>query len=390
MEAAWQPEGFCVPHASVYPFQWLWDSCFHAVVWAELGDDRCLTEIRSALANQDPHTGFVPHLTYWSRPDHHASFWGRSLTSSITQPPMYGHALACIVDAGVEVDDDTFARARAGLRHLLDRRRSGEVLVPVFHPWETGCDDSPRWDAWAASERPWDAVGWKATKGDLVADLVVDEQGFAVDSATFRVPSCGFNALVVWNCAELDRIGQSDDHLRQGAEVVRSGIAERWSRDLRTWTDDTPSGSVRTADALLCLLIDPRPEAVAELVDPMAFAGPFGIRGVHAAEASYDPDTYWRGPSWPQLDYLLLLALRRVGANHEAAALAGACARGANRSGMAEYWNAETGSGGGAIPQTWTALAQLFRGSSVSGTDVKRASKTSDSAGWPTPDAGPA
>ncbi|MEZ5229855.1 MAG: hypothetical protein R2710_25290 [Acidimicrobiales bacterium] len=123
MHAAWRDEGFCVPNDSVYPFQWLWDSCFHALVWAELDDPRALTEIRSALANQDPATGFVPHLTYWARPDHHASFWGRELTSSITQPPMYGHALARLVDHGVDIDDDTFARARAGLRHLLGRRR---------------------------------------------------------------------------------------------------------------------------------------------------------------------------------------------------------------------------------------------------------------------------
>ncbi len=364
MEEAWRDEGFCVPNAGVYPFQWLWDSCFHALVWAELGDPRALIEIRAALANQDPDTGFVPHLTYWARPDHHASFWGRPLTSSITQPPMYGHALARLVDHGVAIDDDTFARSQAGLRHLLARRRTGESLVPVFHPWETGCDDSPRWDAWAGTVSDadgWDGPAWKRTKGDLVEALVLDAAGSAVDSSAFRVASCGFNALVAWNIAELERIGRADVELITGAEAIRAALAARWDPELATWTDPTPSGAVRTADALLCLLVDPRPEAIAEVADDRSFSGERGIRGVHRDEPTYDPGTYWRGGSWPQLDYLVLVALRRAGA--DTGDLARRCAAGAVGSGWAEYWDADTGRGGGATPQTWTALALLFAGS---------------------------
>lgn len=352
-----------MPHAAVYPFQWLWDSCFHSLIWAGLGDDRALSELRSALTHQDPGTGFVPHLTYWSKSEHHAEFWGRSMTSSITQPPMYGHALARLADADDRVPPDLAAQARAGLANLLDRRRPGEMLVPVFHPWETGCDDSPRWDSWASTQTEragWDPVAWKQTKGALVDALLVDPNGFAVGSDGFRVASAGFNALVAWNIAELDRIGEADHRLRAGASEISKGLDTRWDPALATWTDDSASGTVRTADALLPLLIDPRPEALEALLDPEGFAGPFGIRGVHAAEPSYDPDTYWRGPSWPQLDYLLLQALRRAGLHDAVAELGQACAAGAEQSGWAEYWNAETGAGRGAIPQTWAGLALLF------------------------------
>ncbi|MEZ5227488.1 MAG: hypothetical protein R2710_12655 [Acidimicrobiales bacterium] len=107
-------------------------------------------------------------------------------------------------------------------------------------------------------------------------------------------------------------------------------------------------------------LVDRRPEAAALLCDADAFAGPYGIRGVHCDEPTYDPDTYWRGSSWPQLDYLLLVALRAAGFTEQAAELAQQCAAGAVGSGWAEYWNADTGVGGGATPQTWTALALLF------------------------------
>ena len=54
MLAHWRPEGHTVPNAEVYPWQWLWDSCFHALIWAELGrPERAVTELRSCLAEQD-------------------------------------------------------------------------------------------------------------------------------------------------------------------------------------------------------------------------------------------------------------------------------------------------------------------------------------------------
>ena len=83
-----------MPNATTYPWQWLWDSCFHAVCWAHLGEGgRAVAELGNVLAHQAP-DGFVPHLTYWDGADVHAGFWGRRGTSSITQPPMYGHAVA--------------------------------------------------------------------------------------------------------------------------------------------------------------------------------------------------------------------------------------------------------------------------------------------------------
>ena len=104
LDANWRQPGFCVPNAASYPWQWLWDSCFHAVCWAHLGEpDRARTELANVLSQQAA-DGFVPHMTYWSErgvpdDDTHAAFWGRPATSSITQPPMYGHAVAELVRA---------------------------------------------------------------------------------------------------------------------------------------------------------------------------------------------------------------------------------------------------------------------------------------------------
>ena len=94
MDDNWVPEGYAAPNSSVYPWQWLWDSCFHVLVWLALGDvDRSRRELAVALAPQVS-SGFVPHMHYVRRPGFHADLWGRQNGSSITQPPLYGHAVA--------------------------------------------------------------------------------------------------------------------------------------------------------------------------------------------------------------------------------------------------------------------------------------------------------
>jgi hypothetical protein len=111
MEAHWRPEGFTVPHASTYPFRWLWDSCFHSIIWLALGDaDRAVAELTFTLSVQED-DGFVPHLHYVGAPDHHASFWGRPAVSTISQPPVAGHAVATLERAGVDVPAEVRARA---------------------------------------------------------------------------------------------------------------------------------------------------------------------------------------------------------------------------------------------------------------------------------------
>lgn len=362
LEAAWRTEpggGFCVPHATTYPWQWLWDSCFHAVVWAHLDDERGLVEVRSALSSQDD-DGFVPHLRYAHEPRPHAAFWGRATTSSITQPPMYGHALAVLAEAG-QRDAELVDRATAGLRFLLERRRrSPDGLVELCHPWESGCDDSPRWDDVVPGG--WTPGAWYAAKGDLLRPIERSAAGAPLHNPAFAIGSAGFSALVAWNALELAGLS-GDDRLRAAATELAAAVDQRWDGARRTWVDDgitaTGSGRVRTADALLPVLLHPRPEAFEELLDPAAFGAPFGPRGVHLGEPTFEPSAYWRGSSWPQLAYLLWLAATRSGEAEAAASLSRSMVAGASRSGFAEHWVAETGAPLGAVPQSWSALASV-------------------------------
>lgn len=377
LSSHWLDDGYAMPNRDTYPWQWLWDSCFHAIVWAELGDERCVVELESLFAFQSS-SGFVPHMNYHPDPGAAESLWGRRGSSSITQPPMYGHAIAEVVRRGFEVGPSLIESAVAGLRFLLrDRKRTAAGLVSLAHPWESGCDDSARWDdalnpqeAAPSGQDAWHhrLPAWRKHKIELLSQLEVDGFGASISNPAFAVGSAGFNALVAFNAQELAGLG-NDDELARQAEELADIVSARWDDEAQTWVDDGPfehgSGRVRTTDAHFCLLADPNVDrcrrAAADLIDPACFGAPFGPRGAHVGEPTYDPDTYWRGPAWPQMSYLLWLGCRRAGAEGVADRLASSTHQGALASGLAEFWNPETGEGRGAIPQSWASISLAMR-----------------------------
>jgi len=371
LELHWREPGFCVPNATTYPWQWLWDSCFHSICWAHLGEaERARTELANVLAHQAG-DGFVPHMTYWQGGDTHAAFWGRKVTSSITQPPMYGHAVAELTRLGVNVGADTIERARRGLRFLIDQRMRLGTGIVIVHPWESGCDDSPRWDGWI--DGSWTFERGKALRGELAGALIGDTgralgaTSSPIGSNAFEVASAGFSALVSFNAAELASV-TGDQQLESDAVEIAAALDQRWNSDRMTWTDRVGVGpsktaAVRTLDALLGILVTTdesvRAGAWAEIDNESAFAADVGPASTHRLEPSFDLRAYWRGPAWPQLTYLFWVAAKRQQLDSLAARLGNCLVNGALRSDFAEYWQPDTGEGLGAIPQSWTALAAV-------------------------------
>jgi hypothetical protein len=365
LDAAWTGR-YAVPSPATYPSQFLWDSCFHAVVWAALGDDRAAVELGSVFRFQSP-AGFVPHVAYDADPGVLAGFWGREGCSSLTQPPMYGHACAELARRGFDVPAEVVERSAAGLRFLLDRRARVDGLVAACHPWETGADHSPRWDDWCPGG--FDPARWYDRKGELLASVERSAAGDPLANPAFVVAPAGFNALVAFNAMELGELA-GDDRLAAGGAEVAGAVEEQWDEEAVTWRDAGPrssgSGRVRVLDGLLPALVSRRPDrvaaALAAALDDRRYGGACGPAGVHRDEPAFAARTYWRGPAWPPLTYLLWLAARRAGDGDAAGRLAAMAGSGAVASGLAEYWDADDGTGLGAVPQSWAGLAVAMAG----------------------------
>ena len=219
----------------------------------------------------------------------HDSLWGRHGWSSITQPPVYGWTVAELDRRGIAVPDSVIERARAGLRFLLDvRRRSPSGLVEIVHPWESGCDHSPRWDDLVDPVPPgsgdptegddtdqldsalydadrYDDARWFERKGVLLTTIERTPAGSPIHNPEFAIGSVAFSAVSAWAAIELgNAIGDGD--LVAGGRDLATSLMARWDPVLRTYVDDGPaSGRVRTAEGLLPVLIEQRPDVVATI-----------------------------------------------------------------------------------------------------------------------------
>ena len=362
LELNWVADwGFTMPNRRKYPWQWLWDSCFHAIAWSALGDTRCRTELESLFSLQLP-TGFLPHMGYSADPQRSLALWRSAGRSDITQPPMYGHVLNVLAARGFGVEH-LYDRATRALRYLFEQRRDPvSGMIRVLHPWESGCDDSPRWDGW--DSRPFNERRWNRRKRELVRSLALKD-GAAWSNPEFEVASAGFSALVAFNARELARLTGGAELLNAAGELS-DAIDARWVEEKRTWSDVRVRGagsgaSARTLDALFAVLVS-RDEhhvdaAFADLFETGAFWRPHGPAGVASDERAYKPSRYWRGDAWPQEIYLMMVAARRRGRHEEAQRLAERLVLGCVGSGFSERWDPETGGALGATPQGWAALA---------------------------------
>jgi len=365
LEAHWDPaRGHCYPHGTRYPHQWLWDSCFTAICWAALGDGRAARELGTALSDQ-LQDGFVPHMRY-AGPTIDRGPLGHA--SSFTQPPVYAHAAARLAGHGVELPPDLLGRIDRALRFLWTRRRDRGGLVFIVHPWESGADDSPRWDSWLDAD--WTALRWdqpRFTAFDLhlVGQARFNRHGAAVASGGFQVAPAAFNALAGHAARELAALG-GDPRWRGRADALAAAVDARlWDDDQGLWSDAPLVGggastAVPTLDGVLPALVTAdaarAARALDQLLDQARFAAPFGLAYVARDHPKYQPDAYWRGTAWMQMNYLAVLAARRWGRDDVVSQVVAASRRAAVASGFAEHWNPETGQGHGAVPLTWSAL----------------------------------
>src|SRR3990167_10817091 len=85
---------YTVPSPDTYPYQWLWDSCFQAIILTHFNVTDAKKEILSLISAQFDN-GMIPHMVYWKPQDikdYELIKWGKEGTSSLTQPPMVAYA----------------------------------------------------------------------------------------------------------------------------------------------------------------------------------------------------------------------------------------------------------------------------------------------------------
>jgi hypothetical protein len=399
-----------VPSRRLYPHQWSWDSAFVAVGWARVAPERARRELETLLAAQwadgrvpqivfDPD---VPRDAYFPGPD----FW-RSAdvpgapareTSGIVQPPLHATAAWEVYRADPGPGREFLARVYPALsaqhEYLRRNRCDGDHLAVIVHPWESGQDNSPSWDA----ELGRVAVGPEvlgpyrrrdldhADPGDRPTDrdyarytalaARYREHGYQDRSALpehpFVVADPLFNALLGWSEEALARIADvlgvpSDPHRRRAAEVRDALLATHYDAEAgHFFARSLHSGLIReyAIGGLVPLVLD----LPGEVVDAMvrSVTGPrFALNG-RVPLPSYDltgtafrPSRYWRGPAWLNTSWLVLRGLQRHGRHAEATTLRAAMLAAVGGGGFREYFDPLSGAGRGSTDFSWSAALTL-------------------------------
>jgi glycogen debranching enzyme len=389
--------GSTVPSRRQYPHQWGWDAAYIAIGWSWIDPARAATELESLLAGQwedgrVPHIVFhpgVPEDAYFPGP----SFWGGP-TSGITQPPLHARAALEVAERGAGDDflRRVFGRLAAQHAYLATRRDAGGAgLAAIVHPWESGLDDSPAWDAALAavelppggvepyerqdrrhvdpSERPSDAAY------DRFVHLAgaYRERGYADDGdSAFLVEDPLFNAIWLWSTHALveiaQRIGEDAGPFREAAAGIHAALLSRLWDGERFRPRDLRSDRLLEPRTILGLgpLLDPdlpaavRDALVAELGSPHFRSGAgIGVASYDLLGPEFDRRRYWRGPVWANLNWLLARGLRGHGLDAHAAELERTTVGLVERAGMREYFDPVTGDGLGASEFSWTAAVAV-------------------------------
>lgn len=397
--------GYTVPSARLYPFQWNWDAGVTALGWITFDEPRAWQELEMLFKGQWEN-GLVPHIvfhkvaaTYFPGPDQ----WGverTPATSSISQPPL----LATMVSKMVERARDKVL-AEASVRALLPKlvayhrwwyreRDPGQSgMVVSYHPWESGLDNSPAWDAPLAAVPPVSRsyerrdtqlvnAAQRPHKAeydrflylvDLFKELEFDGAKIYQQSP-YRVADFGLNAILQRATLDLVALCEAHGHgdwaaeLRVHAERGRDALRACWSDALNQYVSrDTLTGATleervhNTFLAWYARLDDAQHSAKLQAtLTEWLEKSRFGITSTHPDSPKFEPQRYWRGPIWPHMNWLIAEGCAHYGMSALYEQIRSTTLALLRQTGLYEYFDPATGEGYGGDNFSWTAAIVLY------------------------------
>lgn len=379
---------YTVPSPELYPFQWLWDSCFHALILLKCGQiEQAHQEIYSALA-RPLENGLLPHINYWRQPptgepwgrEHRGDViteaWSIEGSSSITQPPIIANTVLRLYEAHPSQDflEATYPVLCNHFEYLWqDRRFNGDSLLYIINPDESGEDNSPRFDQAVDLPAKHSANEHLDRRIELMRQNAAC--GFRANkcmSLHFGIADTPFNILFREGLESLAKLAQvmgdaaTHESSLERAEQVEHDLRTFLKKDelflsydfvskshieVKTWAIFMPLYGGLLNDAEAKSLVDNY------LLNQELFYTPFSVPSTAKDEPAYDSnDGFWRGPVWFAPNWFIYHGLKRYGFNDVAEEIKQKSLLLLEHSGFREQYHPDTGEGQGAHDFTWGGL----------------------------------
>ncbi|WP_020535759.1 MGH1-like glycoside hydrolase domain-containing protein [Lewinella cohaerens] len=412
-------DGFTVPTNKLYPFQWNWDSGFTCLGHAYFEPKWAIRELNSLLSGQWEN-GMIPHIIFHSEtetsyfPNH--DFWNTTVnagapqkpkTSGITQPPVHGFILENLLSKFPD-DAALLAFVKAIFPKVVHSHRffytyrdpEREGLAFLYHPWETGRDNSPLWDESNAriqidkstlpaytrqdtkladkKERPTsDQYDRFVYMLELGKKHQYDGEGIFEESPVLLQDTLT-NAILIQSNQSLIRIGErlglDTGELKEWqAQSVKSFREKLWNEKLATFTcyDLRKEAQIEYKEigglTALSAEIATKDQAnkLNDYLNDLHNRGYYLCPSFDVDDPLFDSKRYWRGPIWPQMNWLIYGGLKAYGFMDTAKIVRGDFLELVDKLGFYEYFEAQKsvavqldkGYGGGQF--SWTSACVL-------------------------------
>ncbi|HWL83915.1 MAG TPA: trehalase family glycosidase [Roseomonas sp.] len=396
--------GYTVPTDRLYPFQWNWDSAFVAMGWGLFDEARAWREVERLLEGQWEN-GLVPQIVFHAPSDDYfpgPEVWGTRHdppTSGITQPPVLATAVRRLL--AITTDSAAAEAAAAAIYPKLvashrwwaeARDPQGTGLVATLHPWETGMDNSPAWDA-ALDRVPTETTSPIRRRDTAHVDpafrpRAIDYQRFIhlVDlfraegwdaarllaASPFRVADIGTNAILLR--AERDlrllaaRFGSAPERDAIAARITRAeaAIESLWQEGPGLYgSRDLIGGAAipaATAAGFLPLFggLHGRAARLAGTLAAWLARVRYAVPSTDPAHPLFESQRYWRGPVWAVVNWMIAEGFASAGQAETASRIRADTRTLIGQAGFSEYFDPLTGQGIGGGSFAWTAAIDLL------------------------------
>jgi putative isomerase len=269
---------------------WQWDAFFHALAYRHL-DARLAQDQLRILLDHQREDGMIPDAVHDEGTVTHLNF---PVDADVTKPPLIAWAAWKLYESSGDrefLEEIYEPIIRSNNWWFEKNDLDGNGLCEYLHPFSSGLDDSPLWDEGMPVESP-----------DLNTYLFLQQEAMAKIARVIGLP-------------------QESEMWEQRA----AAMAERMVRLM--W--DSQAGffwarkggkpiKVRTPFNLFPLLTGRMPPEIANrlvghLVDERQFWPRFPVPTVALNDPKFDPNQMWRGPTWVNINYLLIQGLQRNG-----------------------------------------------------------------------------
>jgi Mannosylglycerate hydrolase MGH1-like glycoside hydrolase domain len=269
---------------------WQWDAYFHSLAYRHI-DSRLAQDQLRILLDHQREDGMIPDAVHDEGIVEHLNF---PVDADVTKPPLLAWAAWKLFeqDGDREFLEETYEPIVRWNNWWFEKSDvDGNGLCEYQHPFSSGLDDSPLWDDGMPVESP-DLNTYLCIQQDALSKIakVIDKENDArkwsrrADAMAKRMIHKMWDAETGFFLAR-----------RNGAEV-----------------------NVRTPFNLFPLVTGRMPPSitkrlVAHLINENEFWPLFPVPTVALNDPKYNPNQMWRGPTWVNINYLLIEGLLRSG-----------------------------------------------------------------------------